>query len=88
VGKDIGTARLVSSGAGAAALACLDLLISLGLRRENILVVDSQGVLYSRPQGAHGSEQGAFVRETPARTLADAVAGGRHLPWGCRRRGC
>jgi malate dehydrogenase (oxaloacetate-decarboxylating)(NADP+) len=75
VGKDIGTARLVSSGAGAAALACLDLLISLGLRRENILVVDSQGVLYFGRRERMDPSKEAFVRETPARTLADAVAG-------------
>ncbi|MBV8211057.1 MAG: NADP-dependent malic enzyme [Burkholderiaceae bacterium] len=75
VAKDIGGARLVCSGAGAAALACLELLITLGLRRENVLVTDSKGVLYSgRREGMDPSKQ-AFARETSARTLADAVAG-------------
>src|SRR5215210_1848532 len=46
VGKDIGKARLVCSGAGAAALACLNLQVSLGLKRENIFVSDSKGVVY------------------------------------------
>src|SRR3954471_8327301 len=46
VGKDIGTVKMVVSGAGAAALACLDLLIDLGLKLENILVTDLAGVVY------------------------------------------
>jgi malate dehydrogenase (oxaloacetate-decarboxylating)(NADP+) len=75
VGKDIDKAKLVSSGAGAAALACLDLLIGLGLRREHILVADSKGILYfGRKEGMDPSKE-AFARETSARTLADAVAG-------------
>jgi len=47
VGKQIESTRLVASGAGAAALACLDLLISLGLKKENVLLCDSKGVVYS-----------------------------------------
>src|SRR5690606_4346549 len=46
VGKQIGDVRLVCSGAGAAAIACLDLLVHLGIRRENIFVVDSRGVIW------------------------------------------
>ena len=46
LGKDIARVRLVASGAGAAALACLDLLVSMGLRKENVVVVDSKGVLH------------------------------------------
>src|SRR3546814_5228433 len=46
VGKEIGEVKLVASGAGAAALACLDLLVSLGIRRENIWVTDIVGVVY------------------------------------------
>ncbi len=46
VGKEIGSVRLVASGAGAAALACLDLLVSLGLPMENIIVTDIKGVVY------------------------------------------
>src|SRR5438270_717952 len=45
VGKDIGKARLVCSGAGAAAIACLDLLVSLGLDRRNVFIADSKGVI-------------------------------------------
>jgi len=72
VGKDMARATLVCSGAGAAALACLDLLVSLGLRTENILVADSKGVLYrGRKDGMDASKE-RYARETGARKLADA----------------
>jgi malate dehydrogenase (oxaloacetate-decarboxylating)(NADP+) len=74
VGKEIGNARLACSGAGAAAIACLDLLVRLGLRKENILVVDSKGVLSNERSGLDESKQ-RYARATGARTLADAVAG-------------
>jgi len=74
VGKDIAKARLVCSGAGAAAIACLDLLVRLGLRHENILVTDSKGVLHSSRAGLDESKV-RYARETPARTLADAMPG-------------
>ena len=74
VGKDIGAAKLVCSGAGAAAIACLDLLVSLGLRRENVLVADSKGVLHGGREGLDESKK-RYARETSARTLADAMPG-------------
>jgi malate dehydrogenase (oxaloacetate-decarboxylating)(NADP+) len=75
VGKDIAQAKLVCSGAGAAALACLDLLVSLGLRRENVLVVDSKGVLYwGRKEGMDPSKE-RYARETGKRVLAECVTG-------------
>jgi len=74
VGKDIAKAKLVCSGAGAAALACLDLLVSLGMRRENIFAVDSKGVLYHGRAGMDESKL-RYARETSARTLADAMPG-------------
>ena len=74
VGKDIGKAKLVCSGAGAAAIACLDLLASLGLRRENIMVADSKGVLYAG-RGGLDESKARYARETAARTLADAMPG-------------
>jgi malate dehydrogenase (oxaloacetate-decarboxylating)(NADP+) len=75
VEKRIDQAKLVCSGAGAAALACLNLLISLGLRRDNILVADSKGLLYFGRKERMDPSKEAFARETSARTLADAVAG-------------
>jgi malate dehydrogenase (oxaloacetate-decarboxylating)(NADP+) len=74
VGKEIGDAKLVCSGAGAAAIACLDLLVSLGLRRENVLVADSKGVLHAGREGLDESKR-RYARETAARTLADAMPG-------------
>ncbi len=74
VGKDIGKAKLVCSGAGAAAIACLDLLVSLGMRRENVLVCDSKGVLYAGRSGLDESKA-RYARETSARTLADTMPG-------------
>ncbi|TJZ72863.1 NADP-dependent malic enzyme [Chitiniphilus eburneus] len=74
VGKDIATVRLVASGAGAAAIACLDLLVSLGIRRENVLVCDSKGVIHSGRTGLDETKQ-RYARETPHRTLADAIDG-------------
>jgi malate dehydrogenase (oxaloacetate-decarboxylating)(NADP+) len=74
VGKDIARAKLVCSGAGAAAIACLDLLASLGLKRENVLVADSKGVLYVGRPGLDESKA-RYARETAARTLADAMPG-------------
>jgi malate dehydrogenase (oxaloacetate-decarboxylating)(NADP+) len=74
VGKDIAKAKLVCSGAGAAAIACLDLLVSLGVRRENILVADSKGVVHTGRSGLDESKA-RYARETKARTLADAMPG-------------
>jgi malate dehydrogenase (oxaloacetate-decarboxylating)(NADP+) len=74
VGKDIGQARLVCSGAGAAAIACLDLLVSLGLRIENTLVADSKGVLHAGRTGLDASKS-RYARDTAARSLADAMPG-------------
>src|ERR671934_3175454 len=51
VGKDIARARLVCSGAGAAAIACLDLLVSLGLERPNVFIIDSKGVVSKGREG-------------------------------------
>ena len=74
VGKDIAKAKLVCSGAGAAAIACLDLLVSLGIRRENILVTDSKGVVHAGRSGLDESKA-RYARDTAARSLADAMPG-------------
>lgn len=78
VEKDIGQVTLVCSGAGAAAIACLDLLVALGMKRENITVCDSKGVIYqTREDKDHMDESKKFyaVEDTGARNLADAVKG-------------
>jgi len=75
VGKPIDQIRLVSSGAGAAALACLNLLVSMGLARENVIVTDIDGVVYKgRVKGADPYKD-RYAVDTPHRTLGDAIAG-------------
>jgi malate dehydrogenase (oxaloacetate-decarboxylating)(NADP+) len=75
VGKKIGDIRLVASGAGAAGIACLDLLVNLGLRRENVLVCDSRGVIYAGREEDMEPGKASYARDTELRTLAEAVRG-------------
>jgi malate dehydrogenase (oxaloacetate-decarboxylating)(NADP+) len=74
VGKKLPDVKLVCSGAGAAALACLDLLVGLGIRRENIFVSDLYGVVYSGRPEAMDEEKIRYAQETSARTLGDIIA--------------
>ena len=75
VGKDIGKVKLVTSGAGAAAIACLDLMVGLGVKRENVFVVDSKGVIREgRPDKLDESKQ-RYCQHTEARTLAEVIRG-------------
>jgi len=75
LGKDIGTVKMAVSGAGAAGIACLDMLVQLGMRRENILVTDRKGVVYSGRVEDMDADKARYARDTPLRTLADIVAG-------------
>jgi malate dehydrogenase (oxaloacetate-decarboxylating)(NADP+) len=75
VGKEIRNVKLVSSGAGAAALACLELLVALGLPRANITVTDIKGVVYKGRVEEMDPLKETFARDTAARTLGEAVAG-------------
>lgn len=75
VNKKIESVRLVVSGAGAAALACLDLLVEMGLRRENVIVCDSQGVLHNSRLEPMDQSKKSYARETHLRTLVEAVEG-------------
>ena len=72
IGKQIEDVRLVASGAGAAGMACLDLLVNLGMRKENILVIDRSGVIYTGRENLAGKKLD-YARETDKRTLADAM---------------
>ncbi len=74
-GKDINKVRLVASGAGAAALACLNLLVSMGLPKENITVTDRFGVVYKGRQEEMDPWKAEYAIETNARTLSDVVEG-------------
>ncbi|WP_374362907.1 malic enzyme-like NAD(P)-binding protein [Pseudoduganella danionis] len=72
-GREIGNVKIVCSGAGAAAMACLDLLLDLGARRENIFVCDSKGVLSTRRQ--LDGEKAAWAQDTDATTLSQVMVG-------------
>src|SRR3954453_12950678 len=74
VGKKIADVKLVSSGAGTAALGCLDLMVGLGLNRRNIFVVDSKGVVYHGRAGVDACKA-KYAQEPSKRTLAEVVAG-------------
>ncbi|MBS0305911.1 MAG: NADP-dependent malic enzyme [Proteobacteria bacterium] len=75
VGKDIAKVKVATSGAGAAAIACLDLMVALGVRREHVYVVDSKGVIREgREDFARLDESKLrYCQRTDARTLADVV---------------
>ncbi|UTY57748.1 NADP-dependent malic enzyme [Massilia sp. erpn] len=75
VGKDIKNCKLVVSGAGAAALACLDLIVDLGFPLENIIVTDLAGVVYKGRTELMDPDKERFARETSARTLAEVIPG-------------
>ena len=74
-GRDIREVKLVTSGAGAAALACLGLLVKLGLPRENIWVTDLAGVVYEGRTELMDEDKVFFAQKTPHRTLAEVIAG-------------
>jgi len=75
VGKSIDRVKLVTSGAGAAALACLDLLVDLGLPVENIWVTDLAGVVYRGRRELMDPDKERFAQDTAARTLAEVIEG-------------
>ncbi len=74
-GKQPGEVKLVTSGAGAAALACLNLLLHLGLRRENIFVTDLAGVVYQGRTELMDEDKVQFAQATSARSLAEVIEG-------------
>ena len=75
VGKDVSKVKLVTSGAGAAALACLGLLVKLGILRENIWVTDLAGLVYEGRTELMDEDKIQFSQKTSQRTLAEAIEG-------------
>ncbi len=73
-GKTLAEVRLVTSGAGAAALACVDLLVTMGLRPENVTLTDIRGVVHAGRENLD-DRMAVYARATDARTLADALPG-------------
>jgi malate dehydrogenase (oxaloacetate-decarboxylating)(NADP+) len=75
VGKDIGQVKVVFSGAGAAAISTAEHYVRLGVKRENILMCDRAGVIYVGRDAEMDPYKARFVRDTPARTVGDALVG-------------
>ncbi|CAM3771803.1 NADP-dependent malic enzyme [Roseateles saccharophilus] len=75
VGKDIKKVKLVTSGAGAAALACVSLLVKLGLPRENIWVTDLAGVVYEGRTELMDPDKAVYAQKTDARSLREVIQG-------------
>ncbi|WP_414719039.1 NADP-dependent malic enzyme [Variovorax sp.] len=75
VGKNIGDVKLVTSGAGAAALACLNLLLKVGLKRENVYVTDLAGVVYQGRTELMDEDKAQYMQNTSARTLGEVIEG-------------
>ena len=73
VGKEIGGVKLVCSGAGAAALACLNFLLGLGLKREHVTVCDIEGVVYEGRTVLMDEYKAPYARKTQARKLAEVI---------------
>lgn len=73
IGKNIQDVKLVTSGAGAAAIACLDLLVELGLKRENIYVCDLNGVVFEGREAGMDADKARYSQPTDMRTLSEAI---------------
>lgn len=73
IGKNPADVKLVCSGAGAAAIACLDLLVRVGVSHHNIYVCDSKGVIYKGREANMEANKARYAQETDARTLADVI---------------
>ena len=74
-GKPIELVKIVASGAGAAAIACLNLLVALGARRENVWVTDIEGLVYEGRTALMDRWKGVYAQRTEQRTLAEAIVG-------------
>ena len=75
VGKKIEEVKVVTSGAGAAAIACLDLLVDMGVPLENIVATDRDGVIHEGRKNEMHAKQGRYAKKTEMRTLSEAIEG-------------
>jgi malate dehydrogenase (oxaloacetate-decarboxylating)(NADP+) len=73
VGKKIGDVKIAVSGTGAAAIACLDVMVGLGVKRKNVYMCDSKGLIYEGRAGGYDESKKPYAQNTAARTLADVV---------------
>ncbi len=74
-GKDISDVKVVFNGAGAAGISCARLFVEMGVKKENLLMCDSKGVIYNGRPGTINKEKEEFASDTDARTLGDAMKG-------------
>ncbi len=74
-GKDWGAIKVVSTGGGAAGIACLEMLVKLGVRRENVWLVDLHGLVHEGREADMNPQKAAFAQPGGARTLADVIGG-------------
>src|SRR5439155_20448969 len=74
-GREIATTKLVCNGAGAAGIACLELLRAIGFKPENLILADTKGVIYEGRKDGMNQWKSAYAVKTQARTLADALKG-------------
>ena len=86
VGKAIGAVKVAVSGAGAAAIACLDLMVQLGVSRSNVFVCDSKGVIHDRREDKLDASKQRYLQKTSARSLAEVMKGADVL-LGCSAAG-
>ncbi len=86
VGKAIADVRVAVSGAGAAAIACLDVMVGLGVRPENVFVCDSKGLIYEGRPGGYDESKARYAQKTDLRTLVD-VTNGADVFLGCSAPG-
>lgn len=75
VGKKIDAVKIAVSGAGAAAIACVNVMVGLGVKREHVFMCDSKGVIYEGRPGGLDASKAQYAQKTDARTLADAING-------------
>ncbi len=82
VEKNLSDVRMVVSGAGAAAIACMNLLVALGMQKHNIVVCDSKGVIYKDREANMAETKAAYaVEDDGKRTLDDVIDGADIFPW-------
>src|SRR6056297_2932568 len=74
-GKDIAAVKVVFNGAGAAGISCARLFVEMGVKKENLLMCDSKGVIYNGRPGKLNAEKEEFARDTELRSLEDAMKG-------------
>ncbi|MBF6630322.1 MAG: NADP-dependent malic enzyme [Comamonas sp.] len=75
VDKKIGEVKVAVSGAGAAAIACVNVMVGLGVKQSNVFMCDSKGVIYNGRPGGFDASKAVYAQDTELRTLADAVNG-------------